>query len=312
VPTPRRSSPRRGTIRGRALLGLAVLLTGAAHAAAATMAPPVPGLPFDSQGGCVVLRAIIDDGHDARLLLDTGDATGLTLHEAFARRTGLTLGDPVTREASGIAGAARVEVRPGRVDNLAIGAIRWRDVEILAAPPSPADGAGRCGDLDGIIGVGLLGELRITVDYPGRRITMERGGERGGGSRLRLVGMRPLVEVHLQDGAARIALLDTASAASLIDRSERARTLVDRGAAVRLVDGAGAGIAAVPRRLEGLEAGGSILQPLRVVPLDLARRLATLLPAGAPRVSLVLGADALSRHVVVFDFPQGEFRIQDP
>ena len=258
------------------------------------------------------MRATIDGRHDVRLLLDTGDANGLTLHEAFARRIGLRLGEPLAREARGIAGAGPVEVSPGRVGRLAIGATRWRDVDFMAAPPTPADGAGLCGALDGILGMGLLKDFRVTVNYPGRRIALERGAVRGGGSRLRLVGLRPLIDVHLQDGVSRVALVDTASAASLIDRSERAATPEKSGAVVQLVDGAGAGIAAAPRRLEGLEAGGLILDPLRVVPLDLARRLAALLPERAPRVSLVLGADALSRHIVVFDFPNGEFRLQDP
>jgi hypothetical protein len=299
-----------------AMAAVTAAANGVEPAAKSPAAPatgqPVSGLPFESRGGCVVLHALIDDRHDVRLLLDTGDATGLTLHESFARRTGLTLGDPVIQEARGIAGAARVEVRHGRVGSLAIGEIRWRDVDFLAAPPSPADGVGRCGDLDGFLGAALLEDLRVTLNYPEHRMALERGGGRSGGSRLRLVGLRPLVEVHLQDGAPLVALVDTASAASLIDASKRARTIAGTGATVRLVDGAGAGIAAAPRRLEGLEAGGSILDPLQVISLDLAGRLAALLPRDAPRVSLVLGSDALSRHVVVFDFPNGEFRLQDP
>lgn len=289
-------------------------------------ASPALSGPFESPAGFVILKARLEGRHALRLLLDTGDPLDLTLHEEVGRALGLSASPPVERDRLGLGGRVRTLVRTARIGVLEIEGLVWRDREILLAPAAPQFEAGLGERVDGFLGTGLLRELRLVIDYPARTLSLSRHApvprapEEGGfppdagsdSTRLHLCSGRPFVNVLIHGREKRGALIDTASAASLIDVRISGPTGSPSGAPLDLVDGGGAVIRTAPRRLASLGVGGATLENILLVPLDLRRRLDPLLPDRPAPVSFVIGADLLSAHQVVLDFAAELFRLEPP
>jgi hypothetical protein len=306
-------APRPGAI----LRAATALVAAALPAAVLGAADPIP---FESPSGLVIVHARVDGGHDLRILLDTGDPGGLTLHESAARALGLASGPSRPGTARGLGGGARVGRRPALLRELAIGGTTWRDLAIDVVPANLAFAAGVGAELDGCMGTALIADLRVSLDYAARTLRLDRGAGRdldaGRGTPLRLSGGRLLTTVNLA-GVPAVALIDTGSAVTFVDGavvdgavvggamgSTSAATPPDE---VRVVDANGHVETLATVRVAGLAAGGAPAAEFAAVPADLARRLAGFLPPGAPTPTVVLGADLLSRHRVILDLAAGIF-----
>ena len=286
------------------------------------------GVPFDAPGGLVVVRAEArDDGGHARrirLLLDTGDPGGVTLFASTARALGLTPAPPRPGVVHGLNGVASCERRGARLPALALDAMAWRDlsIDVLERSDSLPEGIG--GGVEGVIGAAMVRGTRLTIDGAARRLRLVPAGGMGDAATVRASaeaayqapggrsGVLRLVEGRLltwieAGGATLPALIDTASARTLIQRGAGLSSVT--AGAVRLADAAGGASDYPAIRVRDLVIGGSAIESLELVEVDLDRRLAAILSPGSPAPRAVLGADILSDRAVVIDPAAGRFTL---
>jgi predicted aspartyl protease len=118
--------------------------------------------------GLVLLPASLD-GHDVRVLLDTG-ANRSVLGEAAADRMGLDAaalqGDPAGR-AVGVDGAIRTS-RQHRFDALRVAGLRTTGLVISVSPL-------RLGTVDLLLGDDWLSHVKVWISYANHRITVQPG-----------------------------------------------------------------------------------------------------------------------------------------
>jgi predicted aspartyl protease len=106
--------------------------------------------------------AVTINGHDARVVLDTG-APGLSVSADFAAKAGIRTTD--SREAT-FAGNQHARVGTGgSVDALVIGSVTVRTIPTDVAPmPDPS--------IDGVLGTGLFAHFIATIDYQRGRLVL--------------------------------------------------------------------------------------------------------------------------------------------
>jgi len=291
----------------------------------------VPAVPFESPGGLVIVRAEAR-GHDAararvlHLLLDTGDPGGVTLTAAAARALGLSAGPPRPGVARGMNGPSAIARRSARLDSLSLDGVTWRDLPIdvvegaRTLPEEPGSA------IDGAVGVDLLRDRRLTIDYPARRLTIASEGAAATGDAdattasggptappgdvtvgLRLLEGRLLTSIRA-GGKIFPAWIDTASGRSLIERGAGLES--EAAGVARLVDAVGSARSFPAIRVTGLAAGGAAIEWADLLEVDLARSLTGILPGGSPPPGAILGADLLSRYRVVIDPAAGRFILE--
>ena len=289
--------------------GAVSLADGADPSATAT------AFDFDSPHGLVIVEGRIDDRSEVRLLIDTGDPAGLTLDHDMAQTMGLNLNGGESFRAHGVAGSSPAVQPRTRVEVLDLGGIRLRDLDVLALPSDTRFEKAVGVDLDGSIGLDLLRDMVVTIDYPERRISLappvparSEGPATRRGAPLHLRGGRLWVDVVVNGRETRSMILDTGSAATLIAPAARSLVRPASGGGMRIVDLTGA-IATLPARvLPSLGFGGVVVEQVPVALYDFE----PLLPAhltGDTFLGLI-GADLLSRHVVVLDLPGGWLRVE--
>lgn len=124
--------------------------------------------PLALHGRHAVLAGAVE-GHAARLVLDTGSDSALTLQPAFGAATGLVSRRP-TRRAR-LSGASRqISVRVGKVETVDVAGRRFADVPTTFL--DLAGGGAAAGYSDGILGLPVLEGLRLVLDYPRRRAAL--------------------------------------------------------------------------------------------------------------------------------------------
>jgi Aspartyl protease len=284
----------------------AVVVAGAAPGGIIPAASP-PGVPFESPLGMVVVTVRLEDRIEARLLLDTGDPGGLTLDPELARAAGARPLPGETRSLTGLLGEETRELQRVRLRGVRLGNWELPEPEVWTTTGVREFGRAIGVELDGFLGVAALRPFRVTIDYPRRRLLLQRspaapsGGADDGGAILRLLDGRLLVETRLHDRLPRLMLLDTASAATFIAKEDAGPTRPDPQGPARFAD-AGARVTLLPRRLlPSLRIGAARLRDLPVVPYDFDRLRAAGLAGASPPVSGIIGADALAGHVLVLD-----------
>ena len=150
------------------LLALLLLLAACADPSEAT-APAACGfvgrstLPIAQAGPFATVPSSID-GTPASLVVDTG-AAQTVLSAAAARRALVALDVQHTMRATGIGGAATYAT--GHVGRLELGSIPVDAAVVMIMPTVPV--------ADGNIGMDILGDVDLDLDFPGRRITLYRG-----------------------------------------------------------------------------------------------------------------------------------------
>jgi len=293
--------------RAASLAIMAALAPAGGNAAAAS---------FDSPAHLVILPALAD-GHPIRLLLDTGDPGGLSLDPAAASRLGLAIGPAPARAGAdrGLLGPLPIPMGMVRIGRLAIDNADWGGVEALVIREDAALARAVGAPYDGVIGTALLAGRRLVIDYRLRTLSFVADaaaapdGEFDRGSALRLDGGRLLTEVDLGRGP-RPALIDTASAATLVDPRAAGSWRAVPGGTKGLVDAGGTAAGLPSVRLDSIAAGGAILRGVTALTLDLTDAAGGGLPRGMPPPAAILGADLLARHRVVLDLVAGRFALE--
>ena len=141
-------------------------------------APPkgtTTSVPLTINGNHLIATATLTlpDGDQvaARLLIDTGSNSALTLTSPFVRRHRLTTRFP-SRQQSATVGINGIDFSPVvKLTSVAFGST------VIGAPDAAlsqsAVGLNASEDFDGIIGGELLRRFTVTVDYPGRRLAFD-------------------------------------------------------------------------------------------------------------------------------------------
>ncbi len=236
-------------------------------------------LPLEMEpDGRLAVRLDLGPGAEGlKFLLDTG-ASGLVLSESIARAQGLSLSE--TSRSTGLGGISR-HVHPILVPRVVAPDLVLADVMAIASEPPP----GFAGILNPLLlcpaGSGMA--LRIRTHPP--RLTVGPAFPSGGTGHVTLPylsdGLHPLVPIVLGDRPS-MALLDTGSAADLLDRSLLGR---------------------VPATISGpVPAGGPTLVGFGGVIED-----ADLAGSAALRIA---GVDLRRSHVLVLDLNREPFRFQ--
>ena len=133
----------------------------------------MPGTPFRYLHHLVTVPVGVDDGHEARFILDSG--IGLTIVAAsFAERLGVEAG-PATFTGQRMSGQ-EVELPLARLGSLRFDALRREEVEvgILDMSGFPPE----LHEIDGFLSLAFFDEVPFTVDYPGGVVRL--GGAAGG------------------------------------------------------------------------------------------------------------------------------------
>jgi predicted aspartyl protease len=213
-------------------LPLALLLLLAACAGLPAAPPPACGfvgqttLPFAPVGPFAAVPSSAD-GTPVMLIVDTGAAETVLSADA-AERARVTLDTHHIVRATGIGGTASYAV--GRVGLLQLGAIPVTPAVVTIMPTVPV--------ADGNLGMDILGDVDLDLDFPARRITLHRGRLCPGATppwnttaielataalmpRTAPPGDRPrqLLVVMELDGEPALAMLDTGAAGSVVARS---------------------------------------------------------------------------------------------
>lgn len=262
-------------------------------------------IPFDSPSGLVIMTGRINGRAHVRLLLDTGDPSGLTLDTKTARALGLPLSERTPTRAIGVVGSGRYTVYRARVGSFLLGRLAARDLSIWTAPDAVLIARTIGVHVDGFVGVDLLRGLSVTIDYPARQITFGLKAARDPRAiPMRLEGNRIVVEAALNGSETRAMILDTAAETTYVSESDLPLTLPSpAGRTTEIVDSSGGAVSVPVRILPQLRIGEAVDGPVQVVPYDF-EKLSQGLFAGVPSaVSGIIGSDVLSRHVVVLDFP---------
>jgi len=297
-------------VRGAATLGILAALAPAGGAAAAAA--------FESPAHLVILPALAD-GQPVRLLLDTGDPGGLSLDAAAASRLGLAPGPaPAPTPAGaggGLLGPLPIPLGTVRIGRLAIDDTGWSGVEALVIREDAALAHAVGVPYDGVIGAALLAGRRVVIDYRRRTLSfvadavVAPDGGSDAGAALRLDGGRLLTEVDLGRGP-RPALIDTASAATIVDPRAVGSWRAVPGSTKGFIDAGGTATGLPAVRLDSIAAGGAILRGITALSLDLTDAVGGL-PRGMPPPAAILGADLLARHRVVLDLVAGRFALEE-
>jgi predicted aspartyl protease len=120
--------------------------------------------------GRVLVEVRIDGKGPYRFILDTGAAGGGRIGRELADRLGLkVVGQAVTGDPSG---KNRQTVDLVEAGSLAVGDLTFTGVKlsvgVLPSPPGEAES-------EGVLGVGLFEDHLLTLDYPARKVRIEKG-----------------------------------------------------------------------------------------------------------------------------------------
>ena len=135
-------------------------------------ATPVLDLPFRSVRGIPLLLVRINGQGPFRVLLDTGAEVGAVLDPRVVRTLGLPDKGSIT--VRGAAGETKTGVRIRHVQSLVLGDGEFRDVRVWELDLSELERIAGT-RFDGLLGLPLFSDCLLTINYPDRRVRIERG-----------------------------------------------------------------------------------------------------------------------------------------
>jgi predicted aspartyl protease len=180
----------------------------------------MPVVPLINLPGCQVM---INGRGPYSMMVDTGGSITLSLDEAVAAELGLKSIAPAT--VHGVSG--KEESGQTLVNELTIGGITCKRVitRSFALRKSIAYAA------DGVIGTGIFGEARMTMDFAAGRLRVEAASTEPGAGRpveLRVVGDAKLMSPIKVNGESVIGLLDSGADVFAVSPSRLKKIFPDR------------------------------------------------------------------------------------
>lgn len=263
-------------------------------------------LPFRFAGPdipLVLVPATINGRGPHHLLIDTGNGeTEPILFRPLASELGLALHDE--RDGPGVVG--QVRVARTRLDHLDVGGTHRAGVDALVMDPPqlpPVDITPQ-----GILGYGFFRDYCLEIDYPARTLVFaaSRGGDGSPDTPIALGSPRAFVilDVTVNDGAARPFLLDTGASSTTVSPA-LAREL---GLAVQSIEAVGIGgaMSAGTARVRRLGAAGVTEDDAEVAVIDLFDAVSE---AAGRTIEGVLGYPFFRHCRLEIDYPARRVRM---
>jgi predicted aspartyl protease len=236
-------------------------------------------------------------------ILDTGAGTSLLSSELAKQLEVKTIGSK-----EGQSGGGKVSVSLAKVDSLAVGEMKLRDVDVGIvdlAHIGKAVGA----KIDGDLGYNFLKHFRVTIDYRDCEIRLEDpkriesfGGSAKTETPIRLASpAKPLIliDVHLNGRGPFQFAIDTGTSTTAIT-PELAKQLGVETSPVGAGTTGGAPVDFHAGSLQSFQLGGAKIDNMAVVVADFFEMLSSAIGA---KLDGILGYNFLRNYKVVIDYP---------
>jgi clan AA aspartic protease (TIGR02281 family) len=133
----------------------------------------IPSVDFKLRGNLIVVDAMVN-GIAMPFILDTGASATV-----LSRESATTLGISEVRRMVGVGAGGEVEAALTRVDSIKVGEATERDLTCMIMDLSEI-GRRIGGNISGVLGFDFLSHYRIMIDYPSRRLSLERAAAPSG------------------------------------------------------------------------------------------------------------------------------------
>jgi aspartyl protease/PDZ domain-containing protein len=138
-----------------------------------------PGIsvPISTENGYIYTMAVATTNSgttvEGKFMIDTGFRTAVSFTAPFATQHQLTDASPMVRDTvMGIGAGGQSRATIFRLSSLQVAGLRWR--EVVATASLDRGGLLARSDLAGVIGGDLLRRYHVFLDYPHRRLILER------------------------------------------------------------------------------------------------------------------------------------------
>lgn len=275
----------------------------------ATLSPSRAKTKFRLAGGAqplILLPVKINEHGPFEFILDTGAGTSL-LSSELAKQ----LEVKIISSKEGQSAGGKIAVLLGKVDSLAVGETKLRDVEVGVVDLAHI-GKTIGAKIDGDLGYNVLKHFRITIDYRGKTIRLddpkrvERFGAAATPARAEIAmrlahPAKPLILVDVRAngrGPFQFAI-DTGTSTTAIT-PELAKKLGIASSPIGPATTAGAPVGVTAGTLQSFQVGGATIDNLDVVVADF---FAMLNDAIGAKLDGIVGYNFLRHHKVVIDYP---------
>jgi predicted aspartyl protease len=272
----------------------------------ATLSPNSSKVKFRLAGGAqplILLPIHVNDRGPFDFILDTGAGTSL-LSSGLAKR----LEVKVVGSKEGHSAGGKVSVFLGKVDSLAVGEIKLRDVDVGMVDLSQiAKTIGA--NIDGDLGYNFLKHFRITIDYgdsqirlddPKRVESLSRGAQTEVPIRL-AAPAKPLilVDVHANGSGPFQFAVDTGTSTTAI-KPDVAKALAVESSPVGPATAGSGQVDVTAGSLQSFQLGGARIDNLPVIVANFFEMLSQ---AVGVRLDGIVGYNFLRNYKVVIDYP---------
>lgn len=263
-------------------------------------------LPFEfiGPGAPIVTFSVIANGSEPiRLTLDTGNASGLHISEASARRLGLDFSKPleipVGRQSFGedfVPSAFEANLR-----TLTIGDWKLADVEATISNYIDYLAESLNAPWEANLGRELMKDLSVVIDYPGSRLRFTSAGRRETTTSFR-IGDAPwiIVRARIHDSSLRSFILDTGAGGTMISATFATEIGLELGEEVDVLGATGMGKARLSQPTS-VKIGHRKVDGLRLNASEFIDQLS--IWAGI-ELAGVIGYDYLQESIVTIDYKQ--------
>ena len=273
---------------------------------AATLSLSSSKVPFRLSDGAqplILLPVHANDHGPFDFILDTGAGTSLLSNELAKQLEVKIVGSKDGQSAGG-----RISVLLAKLDSLAVGEMKLRDVDVGVVDLGPI-GKTVGAKIDGDLGYNFLKYFRVTIDYrtcelrledPKRIENFTRGAQTEIPIRLANVA-KPLilVDVHANGGGPFQFAIDTGTSTTAIT-PDRAKELGLKTSPVGAGTTGGAPIDFFAGSLQAFQLGGAKIDNMAVIVADFFEMLSSAIGA---KLDGIVGYNFLRNYKVVIDYP---------
>ncbi len=154
----------------KALIFAAIAILACPFFVAAAQQPPVADVPMLFRGTMPVVEVTVNGQGKFLFAIDTGAQGMARVDSSLVERLGL---QPVGKiKASDPSGRNAQTLDLVQLDSISIGSVQFRNVK---APSRNYNASAGLPHIDGVLGFDLFSEYLLTLDFPAKRVRLERG-----------------------------------------------------------------------------------------------------------------------------------------